>query len=458
LPEDEPQASVQTTYWNVDSSRRSAEHRCKRLRYLEYHSGPAGYGIRKKAQSLPLATGIRVHKLFAEVLSLAHEGVDRPVIRACITRNIIQYKELCNTRAFRDVPMPDMPAEAKFEISRVVDEQGSLLEGMAWGFLRAIVPTILSGYDVVAVEKEFAFLLQDGEQTVRVMTRPDILLRRKVDRALCIWDYKTGGSFNEGWKKQWENSPQLLLIKAGVEAELKEPCSFAYVLGVLKGGRYKDRADGVERQHSPFCYAYHREGNPPMIREDWQVNYDYTDADGKNHRLSKDYKRTPIWAFEFKDKPQDWTTLEYWVESLPLEDVQRQFEYLGPFDHHGWQLPSTLLGMIKQERLVREGLWAVYDVLGEGFLAEGEAPPEWSEADPRVLAALDEHFPQSWDCYKYGSRYRCQMFDVCTRNLQEPLQQGFEMRRPHHLGELVQMRERGIEPPPDQEGEEEAEE
>lgn len=457
MPDEEAEA-VSVELWNVDNSRRQAEHRCKRLRYLEYHSGPSGYGIRRIAQSLPAVNGIRVHKLFAEVLALASEGVDRPVIRACIVRNIQAYKELGHKKAYRDIPLPDMPAEAKFEIDRVIDEQASLLEGLAWGFLKVIVPYLLKTFEVIAIEREFPFTLPaaEGEQRIRIMTKPDLVLRRKVDLALCFWDFKTGGSFSPSWKAQWEDSAQLLTIRKGIEHGLKEPCTFAYILGVLKGRRQEEKATGITRQYSPFCYAWHREANPPMIREDWQINYDYTTEDGKAHRLSKEYKRQAIWAWEFPDKPADWTTLEYWVESLSDEMVQSQFEYLGPYNHDEWVLDSFLRGAVKQENLVREGLWAVYDALQE-------VPPEeqaWAESNPKILAVLDEHFPQSWDCYKYGKQYKCQMHAICKREIaaENPLERGgFELRRPHHLQELTQMRDRGIEPPPDQEEEDDAE-
>ncbi len=448
--------------WNVDNSRRQAEHRCKRLRYLEYHSGPSGYGIRRIAQSLPAVNGIRVHKLFAEVLALASEKVDRPVIRACIVRNIKGYRQLCSDKAYRDIPLPEMPAEARFEINRVIDEQSSLLEGLVWAFLKVVVPHLLQEFEVIAIEREFPFIIpaEAGEQRIRVMTRPDLVLRRKVDQSLCFWDFKTGGSFGPAWKAQWEDSPQLLVIRKGIEHGLKEPCSFAYILGVLKGRRAEEKSTGITRQYSPFCYAWHREGNPPLIREDWQINYDYTTEDGKGHRLSKEYKREAIWAWEFKDKPDDWTTLEYWVESLPPEVVQTQFEYLGPYMHDAWVLESFIRGLVKSERQVREGVWAVYDAIGEAYLGQGETPPEWVEQDPRILAVLDEHFPQSWDCFKYGKTYKCQMHDLCKRGAawDEPLSRGFELRRPHHIQELTQMRDRGIEPPVDQEEDEDSEE
>ena len=38
------------------------------MRYLEYHSGPHGFGMRLQPQSLPLATGIHVHLGLADIM------------------------------------------------------------------------------------------------------------------------------------------------------------------------------------------------------------------------------------------------------------------------------------------------------------------------------------------------------------------------------------------------------
>src|SRR3990172_8354086 len=55
---------------------------CKRARYMEYHSGPTGYGIRRKAESLPLVTGSAVHELMAKLILLPSVDESRRIITA----------------------------------------------------------------------------------------------------------------------------------------------------------------------------------------------------------------------------------------------------------------------------------------------------------------------------------------------------------------------------------------
>lgn len=432
--------------WLVDRSRiQRGRIGCKRERYREYHSGPTGYGIRRKAQSLPLATGSQVHTLLADLLARGNTG---PVeeIRALIRKAAGAYQRRCAARGYLE--MPDADDVTRAEVLRVVTEQTALVEALGWALHLVWLPALLETWEPVVIEQEFLLTL---DEISLLMSRPDAVMRRKVDGALAQIEAKTvGGWLNlPAWRKQWEDSAQLLLTKLAVEATLGEPISFAYIFAMDKGRRSAEDASGLMRQWSFFLYAYHRAANPPMVEEDWQLRWKWVGEDGKNHTLGKGYQREATFLFPFPEKPEEMSAIEYWVRSIPPEEIMSQHEILGPYDFPTHSAQSIVTGVVAEEVTWRSNLWRLHEV--------GEACA-WNEADPRFVEALDRFFPQSWNCHPYGKD--CQFLPICRR---EPLwpapheDERFELRRPHHAPEIDQMLERGIEPPEDQDEDEGAE-
>src|SRR6266852_311144 len=97
--------------------------RCQRLRMLQYHWGPSGYGITRKAQSVPLAVGSMYHRGLAEVLAYvkAHDTLPPdPVVRAACATACAAYDRIVEIRGLVD---------EGHRLETVAAEQKCLIEG-----------------------------------------------------------------------------------------------------------------------------------------------------------------------------------------------------------------------------------------------------------------------------------------------------------------------------------------
>jgi hypothetical protein len=443
----DPTATASPSYegvWLTDRSRidRGRTH-CRRARYLEYHSGPYGYGIRRTAESLPLATGIGIHDLLAQIIQ---QRPDQDQLRGLIGKATAAYHARCARRGFLDLAaeQPELDGEAllqRAELLRVVGEQSALIEAIGWAAGLVWIPQLLDEYDPVLVEEEG--LLDLGSQ-VMLMWRPDLILRRKIDGSLSQWDFKTAGGYLDSpfWTRQWEDNSQLLLTKIGVSRKLGEDVGFAYIFGIDKGRRSKEKASGLLRQWSPFLYAYHKPANPPMEEEDWQTRWERYDEFGKRHTLGKNYRREAVYAWPFPGLPEGMSSVEAWVRSLAPEEVAAQRQVLGPYSFIDYAAESVLRGVKAEELRWIDDLWEIHEA--------GEKAG-WRESDPAFQAVLDERVAQSWHCHPFGKD--CAFLPICRREpgWEDPVGSGrFEMRRPHHQPEVEQMKARGLELPPEQ--------
>lgn len=443
MPTDDADADQR---WLVDRSRiQLGRVGCKRARYREYHSGPTGYGIRRKAQSLPLVTGTAIHELLAGILKEhTAEKVDATAVAALIALQAGKYERRCERRGFLELPGVDEEAQA--EVKRVVREQSALIQAMGWALHLAWIPALLEEWEPIWIEQELELPIDD--QTI-LMSKPDLLLRRRIDSSLAQFEAKTVGGWMDlpGWRKQWEDSVQLTLQKMAIEHALKEPVSFAYVFAMDKGRRMAEKSTAIIKQFSPFLYAYHKEANPPFQEEDWRLRWEWIDENGASRRLGKGYQRTATFDYPFLGKPEGMSSIEYWMRSLPAEDILSQRQILGPYEFLSHSQQSIATSLKYDEAEWRAGLWAIYEA--------GEAAG-WDESAPGFVEVLDRFAPQSWNCHMFGKD--CQFLPVCRR---EPLwphpdqDERFEGRRPHHQPELEQMISRGIEPPEDQDEEDE---
>jgi hypothetical protein len=404
---------------------------CKRARYLEYHSGPTSHGIRRKAESLPLVTGSFIHDIMAGLLR-------EEEAEALIKKQVARYRKRCDERGFLDMDEED--------VQRVIAEQSALVEAFGWAAAIEYVPALLAEHDVVLVEEELLFsLTPDLDPQVVLMNRPDAILRKKATGELIQLETKTTGWISSpSWRRQWEDSRQLLLTKLAVEHHLGEEVTFAYVFAFDKSKRSEEKATGLVKQWSPFLYAYHKEGNPPMEEEDWQLRWKWTDDEGNNHTLGKKYKRLAVFEHDF-GQPEGMAAVQYWIRALPAEELQTQREILGPFTYLDHVAVSIVRAAAAGEKEWMQRLWTIHEV-GEKV--------GWDEAHPDFIAALDEQVPQSWNCHAFGKD--CPYLPICKREpgWEAPAESDrFELRTPHHAPELEQAKARGIELPEDQEEE-----
>lgn len=456
------------TVWYVDRSRYDdGVGRCAMLRYLTYHSGPYGYGMKKKALAVPLVTGTYTHLALAGVmenLMLAQQAGTkvgdpnsesaRAVWRKLIAKAIDKYKAEVKARGYLDV---DNPQDNLW----IMEEQCMLVEGLAWCFIRGKLPEIIENYTVLAVEQEEEFVVRCGcgrsdlslkveahtdhlddpnIVTIVQMSKPDIILRRELDGRVGNHDFKTEYNVSDNTVESYRDSVQMAVGTVGAEQRLGVKIDHYVIHALIKGGRGVFSKKGapqtldshLKKQYSPLCYAKVFAPNAPF-----------------NNDTTWDYKgfwfdKQPLWQVEFSQKPLGMSNSEFWVYEMPKEMLFEQFVEIGPFERPTHMITQALDHIAGEEMRWIKNLNDLYVV---------EEANGWeSDIFQRTLNAT---IPRSYHCYHYNSR--CPMYQVCFKGAgwQDPIGSGYYVhRRPHHEPEIVQMQSRGI-PVPEEAGEEE---
>lgn len=430
--------------WLTDRSRYLLGlQECQMKRYYAFHSGTNGYGVVRKAQSIPLATGTFVHAALEQVLihvraaqvmtpklDLTSESF-RKFVCGVIEKEVSNYKKLIEARGLLNTPQE--------EIQYVIKEQSALIQALVWGWVRAMLPVIIEEFEILEIEREEIYVIgctcgkgpssynhKDDCSGIGMMSRPDFVMRRKSDGEIGVHDFKTTASVTEGYVTEWQSSVQMAVGTLGVEARLGQPVTHYYIHALIKGQRKSEYNvttgdyDGPERQHSHLVYGYCKPANPPLTKDDWQPKWKYLGTDGKNHTIGKQYVKRPVWEYP--------GGVEQWIFDLPMEMIYESFPVIGPYGRQTKMIPGFLSEMYYEEHRWQERLQKIY-----------EAPQEAKE-----LVLLAE-VPRSWGCYKYGKP--CVYMDTCYKvpGYESPVASGkFVERRPHHEPEVTQMLERGI--------------
>lgn len=452
-----------TTIWLTDRSRYElALDRCQRARYLNTSWGPSGYGIARKAHSIPLAAGTYYHEGLAVVAKYVCDTDELPpdsVVRNACTLATDAYKQVVKARGMAGL-------DEGQRLETVVAEQCCLIEGLIWAFTLSVLPWIHEQATIIQVERDdvtvlgctcglgdFIGTLEEHEardcEGIGFQYRLDFLTDyRARPGVLAYWEFKGTAATGERFDTQWETSPQFAL-GAMMEAKRREThIQEAWVIGLIKGRREGDtynpetkKREGDLRQQSPLCYGWQKPANPPFEEEDWQAEYEYRDEMGKNHRLGKAYQKQGVWTFAgvLADSPV--SPSEFWCKWMPSGALAKQIALVGPL-----QVSEVISGEIIEEIIGEEQRWK--GIVWELHQALEECEYDWTA--PGYQAALRRLVQRSWSCRRFGKRYECQFAGICfeREGWQDPLAgEQFIVRRPHHAAELQQMTDRGLTPP-----------
>lgn len=464
---------MSSTIWLTDRSRYEAGlAHCLRDRFLNYHSGPTGYGIARRAQSVPLAAGISYHLGIGAVLEYCQQNDQKPpdaVVRMAAQDAVAAYQKVVAAR-----PLAQLEGE---RLDEIVVEQCYLIEGLVWAFALTTLPYILEQARVVEVEREELLVLgctcglgsevgtlEEHEardcQGVGFQSRPDFITEyRARPGVFAYWELK-GGAYADS-PENWETKVQFSAGALGWQGRTGQVVSEAWVVQLLKGRRegaeydYQTKSKtGPLIQNSGLCYWYRREGNPPLDQADWQEQYEWQDAEGKNRRLGNNYRKTGLWKL-VEDMPEvaqaGLSIPEFCAKFIPLERLGRHVQLLGPLQIHQVIASEWLEELVAHEQWWQTVCWELYHVL------QDDAGGDWTHAS--YQAALRRLVPRSWACRRYGRRYACQFEDLCfsREGWQDPLGSGnYVLRVPHHEPEKQQVVARGIELPEGLSDEEEA--
>lgn len=434
------------------------------LRYLEYHSGPFGYGIRRKGTSLPLATGTYVHEALADILLNAQVGQlvgplvpantlttvpesAIPVIRTLIRKAAAKYIAEVEKRGYFDV-------EASKDNTYMANEQATLVEGLCWAWVRIMLPLILREFEIIRVEQEEAYVIDctcvgyttfkdqaafhtitahaPNCQGIAIQSKPDIILRQRSSGRVGNHDFKTTSSVSETTVEEYKESVQMTVGTMGAEVSLREPIDHYFIHVLIKGSRKVfskkgiDTSMDIKRQYSHFCYVKLFPPNPPFTHETTWAHEGYW------------YDKTPVWEADMVGKPAEMSNVEWVVSKMKDEQLFEVFVLVGPYDR-----PTHMLEQAKAHMLGEERRW----IHKLNDLWEHQDEPDFNER-------VNREIPRSYNCHRqFGSR--CQMYDICFNKLggMDPIASGkYVFRRPHHQPEIDQMVARGI-PVPDDDGE-----
>lgn len=481
--------------WLLDRSRVvDGRGFCPRARLLNYHIGPNGYGIQMKATKIPLMTGTGAHdglKPILEWVQQFNQLPPDPVVREGVQVATAQYMKVVTARGFAYLQDDE-------NVAYVLREQQYLIEGLIWAWTLEVLPEILQRGRIIEVEVDDVYVfgctcgLSDGVGTkadheardcegLGLMCKPDFLVETHLTKELEYHEFKTTGMDSMTFRDKWEVMIQMFAATLDAERRHGKHVQSIYIHGLVKGKRQGDynpasgKYDGPQRQQSVFCYGYKKPANPPMEQEQWAALYEYFDQfEQRTKRLPKAYQKTGVWELpdhflQHANTVPAGTPLpgkaEFWAKWIPQEARRKNLVLIGPFSRQSQMVEHFLQECQGEEQRWREGLWRLYD-LGQQILVEsGDAErmytPEgwwlWVWPDPRFQALLDQTFPRSYECRRYGARNRCQFEGPCLirEGWADPIGSGlFIERRPHHQAELEQAIGRGLLPPEEGLGEE----
>jgi len=490
--------------WLADRSRYEAQHNhCARHRYYEYHSGPSGYGIRLKAQSLYATTGIYLHLIAEEITKLQIAqgwetdlmSAGREAVRDAILRIVARYYHLLDVRGLRSSESTDIQ-------HWIVAEQATLIEGLGWAFVFDLLPWMQAEFhEPLTIEREEFVVIgcdcgigdlvgTESEHEARScggvgwMSRTDLILPRRSDNEIGWHDYKTSANpFNPNFDKSWHENVQFAAGILGTERALGKPVDHIYVHGFSKGQRreadiskllkHVEEGTKTKLQNSPLCYAYLKKADPPTTPvDDWQKQFEWWERDEltgsmKKRRLGKGYQKREIWREgNFPAKLAGMSNVEYWMEWIRGAPVVGEAEgaglihTVGPYPRPTRLIEAWLREMPAAEKEWQGKLWRLYDAKAAAMnrlvseLPESKRSepnpinPSYAELafQPEVALAVDQNFTRNWSgCESYFGE-RCEFHAIChfDAGWDQPETIGFVPRRPHHDPERDQMKARGL--------------
>jgi hypothetical protein len=394
----------------IDRTRTVADWKCSRARYWGYEHN--GRGVVKGSMSLALDEGILVHDALATIAHLTLNELPIDIDEIAETAQKDLYSRL--VEAAGPIVMPDAIEYAQ--------EQSILIEGLIRGFYKFMWPKLMLMYpEIVCVEQEMEYPLDQcpscgGAGTVRsendeaiecsmckgagvnfvFMTKPDLIMESPEGELVYI-EYKTTSSKKAEWVNSWETAVQLHSSVKATEYSLGKLPSAVQILGLYKG------YTSYGKQSSPFCYAYKKSGNPPFTQD--QVAYEYKAG----------FKRYPTWELD--------GGLKKWVDEMPDEVLANQFPLTPQIYVNEDLVASFFKQRLSRERTIKYGINML----------------EKAQTNEAREAIMDDIFPQKFDSCSPSYGWGCQYRKLCFGRANDPLEEGFIERLPHHELELEQL-------------------
>jgi len=453
-----PTPAAASRLWFTSRSAAEDDFRCARKRFLQWHYGPWGVGLRKRAQSVPLATGGSVHEGLAPILRWVVQHDQLPPLAqvdAGVEAALADYDRVVSLRGLDYWETLETSAE------RLVTEQRLLIEGLVRIWTRWQLPEVLRTARIVHVEEEHVGVLDctcglgdlvgsqadhdhRGCEGIGLQSRADFVAQQRTSGLYQYHEFKTTSEAGYRWKEQWTTTMQPYIGTVGIEAALGIQVEEIYIHGLLKGKRDHEYTpatsgyDGPEYQNSRLVSAYFNTAAPE--KSEWELKFEWKEPDPvtgqlRKKRLGNHFKKTSL-----QELFRTGASYADYIESAgeALRDLCLYTH--GPLLRRDAVRTTAIESIRSRERHWRSAVWELQDLLEAH---EGRLDP------PAVQDALNRLAPCSFECQPFGSKYQCAMVPICHQppGWEQPDLLGLVPRRPHHQPELDQLRARGFEPP-----------
>lgn len=340
-----------------------------------------GKGIIKSSINQALHTGSVIHDALGAIATYHKEGV--PVEIELIAQLAAGQMRKTLLEA----------SEGEVNPEEYANEQAALVEGLLRGFYKHVWPRLISMYpEIVAIEKECEYKLNDE---IIFMAKPDLILADAEGEWHYI-EYKSTSSKKNEWIESWNTAVQLhSSVKAIEETMGKSPVDVT-VVGLYKGYY------SYGRQNSPLVYAYMKKGNPPFTQD--VIAYEYKAG----------LRKYPVWEMD--------GGVTAWVNAMPETILAEQFPMTPPI-----MVDEDLVAAFFNQTVVRET-----------EISFG------ASASPLNLTVLDDIFPQRFDQCSPAYGFKCEFKKLCHSYVENPLNEGFTYREPHHAQEMEQQADESL--------------
>lgn len=270
------------TIYLEDRSGAEMDDKCGMAYWWNRKAGPQKIGIVPSKAAPALAIGAQTHEdllLAAQMEEITPEAV-QTIIDGVLEGLSEEDKDVTNKK--------------KMEL---------LYRRLGWfaAFCLYVEPAIRAKYENIFLEGELIL----NRDPLWVAVTPDRVLRNRSTGRLEYREYKTTISASKKWLDSWQYAIQLHIGLKAIAEELDEPCQFAHIMGLMKGG--ESSLDG--RMIHPYVWGYYNHQ-----RNEWGHEYDKC--------RGSDWVPMPVWEFD--------GGLVEWVQRLGPDIARSQFPLSPP--------------------------------------------------------------------------------------------------------------------------------
>lgn len=410
----------------TDRSRIADYEKCPALRFWRYEY--EGRGLEGR-QDL---------KLDARIGTWVHEGIEAWLSGVRALGTTPRAAAIVAAESFLDecksiVDWTQLDDEGKFRIT----EGGEIVKALVYAWCRVRGESLLADNDILAIEQELDVDFPVGTETVRMMTRADVIVKRKFDESVFVRNIKTVRSPNTTWREQWALDMSTLSEPLAVDRWLgRDRCAGVCIDGLITGEVLEyPKGSGHFYHNTPLLYAWFRGGDPPVSEDEWYQRYEWSCT--RPHKLGNGRKCDGGRTHKLSGVVKESVEKRYpggiigWIDFLYENDRALLEEQL-------IELPPIMRSEYHIERWKRQVLGREVKIAGESrlmqFVRASKIDEPVEPGDPATFSqTLDYKFPMhtaSGNCLRPG---KCMAYDLCWGNAaSDPTNLGYKYRTPNH--------------------------